>query len=178
MGQPTLTYGQVWLRAPTFTLASALSTARSLAKVEGFTAKFINIYCDTLIIDKDVVDPEPDTNGADPFLVLELFVRKIESSPPGQYTNLTVNMTKGSELVLWTPFIPSSFTVNLKIPGKPANAFVPRVQPGNFGISYQYDGATLQTDEYEAPDVEIKTFDYLSLIREDGTIQERGVVSE
>lgn len=89
-----------------------------------------------------------------------------------------MNMTSRSELVLWTPFIPSSFTLNLKLPNKTAPGFVPRVDAGNFGISYQCAGSELKTEQYEAPDIEVKTFDYLSLIQEDGTVKDMGIVSE
>jgi hypothetical protein len=160
-------------------LGAALATARKLAKEEGFTARFINIYCDTLIVQEDIIDAESDLSGTDPFIVLALFARKIESSAQGDNDHLTINMTRNSEIIIWTPNIPSNFNVCFNfLPSKTSVRHVPSVTPGKFAILYSYNGTALNTEQYDAPDINLKTFDYLSLVQEDGTVQDRGILSE
>lgn len=172
-----LTEKQVCIRAPKLVLSEALSQARALAKATGFAAKFILLYCDTLVTQNDVVVQETTTDGTNPVLILEIYARNIEyqvSSSP----SLTFEVTKGSELVLWSPTVPSNLSLRLKYPDSTTQDVAPQVLQGYFGIFFSFRTGQLNTEQMEAPDVSLETFDYLSRIRDDGTVAEMGFLNE
>jgi hypothetical protein len=170
---------QVWIRSPVLNLKKALEEARALASSNGYIAGFINLYCDTLLIDQDFkILPEKDGSRERP-LVLEIFARDLIRSESSSKSWFHVRMVDGSELVLWTPSAPNDFSISIEGTNMPTRIVTPQIKSGDFGVSYMYEGRdSFVETPWDASPTGMDNINYLSLIGEDGKLKDKGILNE
>ncbi|RAL03814.1 uncharacterized protein BO80DRAFT_462499 [Aspergillus ibericus CBS 121593] len=159
--------GTFWIRDSVLSLQETLKTTCTEAKQHGFEARFINLYCDTLIVEPGASIGCPDS----PFHALNIYARDIQFTPGTDNVALRVTMEENSAIVFHTRTIPPDFRVSFNI-ANTVNEDIrtPEIPPGMFSILFLCDDQMIVSETHGPPDTAMKFTDYLSLIGEDGRL--------
>lgn len=179
MSELLYSYYKVWLRAPVLHLNTALARARKEASSKDFTAKFINLYCDTLVIDPDTQVLPEHVAGQDEFLVLEIFARKLES-PAHATAAFHVRFIPEMELLFWVSHLPEDFQVSYRAANGDTGLQAISVVAGGFGVLLRSEESTsaITTEQLPAPDTAMQNINYMDLITDDGKLKDKRFQNE
>ncbi|PYI11593.1 hypothetical protein BO78DRAFT_425539 [Aspergillus sclerotiicarbonarius CBS 121057] len=159
--------GTFWIRDPVLNLQETLQTTCAESKQLGFEARFINLYCDTLIVEPGASIGCPDS----PFHVLNIYARDIQFTPDTNQVALKVTMQDKGAMVFHTRTIPSGFKVSFNIANIGNDAIhAPEIPEDKFSVLFACEDQTIVSETHGPPDTAMKFTDYLKFIDEDGLL--------
>ncbi|KAE8155710.1 hypothetical protein BDV40DRAFT_306746 [Aspergillus tamarii] len=164
---------KAWRRAPLLKLTEAISQARKKAREQNFIAKFIRLYCDTLIIEEGTKLTPEFEDGSPTFLNVEIYARKIV--PPAEPFH--VQFVEQSKMTFWVPSLalfPISFKYELV--NKKTGEYTLTNQPGHSGLEVRSKRREekLLVKPLLAPRTAMENINYMDRINENGTLKDRG----
>ena len=168
-------------------LADGLKLAREMASEKKILLKFINIFCDTLIVQEgDRIEgasiniPSDATKYGDGSFSIQIYARKIVAPVAGEKPSLYVDMVPASMLIFWVPEVPTGFEFDLSSKSKSTvTRMKPTVDPTKFGVAYSCAASgEVRTNQLPPPKAALVNLNYLDLINEDGTMREQGYQNE
>jgi hypothetical protein len=154
-------------------LQAAVDKAHIGAAARGFKVGFINIYCDTLILEQGAhIEP---LNGK--YFVLEIYARKFIYTPDENGIALKATMGPDCGIVFHTQSVPADFRVAI-ITTNSTRVEIPLIEEGQFGISMSCEVDKLISTQCGPSESAMKNTNYLDLIDEDGHVKEKGFINE
>lgn len=167
---------QVWLRAPVIDLARDFANVIQEARKRGFSARSFRFYCDTLVVAQATTISAPAKDDGKPgYFDMQIFARRIDAQGP-----LIVNLATDCALSIMTPNVKGMLQIQFQLPSGVSSLVDPVVPDTHFGVEYSLSdsGRELQTQYRRAPQAGLELLNYLNLINEDGTLQNRDYVNE
>jgi len=157
-------------------LGKSIQEIRKLAEDKKCTFSKIQLYCDTLLLDKvcslDMGDDHP--------FILKVYARKVAYAPNASSSTFTMNLLDGSSVYLYIPNLPHGLPVQVV---KPKAAAAPQNSAlsiaGKYGVCIEYKG-TVKQEPLEPPKGQavFKHLDYMASISEDGRLRDKRLLDE